>query len=64
MEKTSLMYDFREKIMDFHSKGMHYKGPNICVVLKIQVTNQHRLLSIQHRFMLFDEYWEHVKAEM
>ena len=28
------------------------------------MTNQHRLLSIHHRFMLFDEYWEHVKGEM
>jgi hypothetical protein len=25
MEKTSLMYDLREKIMEFHSKGMQIK---------------------------------------
>jgi len=28
MEKTSLMYDFREKIMEFHSKGMFKKSPH------------------------------------
>ena len=64
LEKTAVMFEFKNKIMIYHSKSKLLNYRIHFIVVKIQISNQHRLSSIEHRYMLYEEYWEHVKVEM